>query len=101
MSAAASLIGRASASFPGELSLDDARPQGGPERDDLVVEVVARIVDLAAAFAAAVADIDEGPRHLLQHVGEVLRCHDEGALPVHVLLATISAATSAMNFTAS
>src|SRR2546430_5900471 len=35
-------------------------------RSDLVIEVVARIVDLAAAFAAAIADVDEGARHLLQ-----------------------------------
>ena len=54
--------------------LDEARPIGGAERQDVVVEIVARRVNLVdfAVGIRAVADAHEDARLLLQHEGEIL-----------------------------
>src|SRR5579863_9492524 len=64
-----------SAAHPRQPLLDQADEQGGAEGDGVVVEIVARVVHFAAALAVAVADLDVGARHALQHVGEILRRH--------------------------
>src|SRR5437764_8457188 len=48
-------------------------PIGGADRNDLVVEVVSRVVQ---AGAIAVADKDESAGTLLEHEREILRAHD-------------------------
>ena len=67
-----------------QLLLHDAGIEGGGIGQELVVEVVGRIVDLGGI---AVADVDIGAGHLLQHEGEVLRAHDERAVAVDIRLA--------------
>ena len=54
--------------------LDQARVQRRAERKDLVVEVVAAVVQEAAAFAA-LADAQVGAGLGLQHEGEILGAH--------------------------
>src|SRR5882757_1563458 len=48
---------------------DDAREHAGADRQDLVVEVIAGVVDRHRAF---MADPEIGARHPLHHVGEIL-----------------------------
>src|SRR5438128_2125257 len=51
-------------------------PEGRAEAEDVVVEVVAGVVQVDAGLAAlAVADEAVGARHLLEHEAEVLRGH--------------------------
>src|SRR5258708_9854450 len=69
----------------GELLLDQGHPIGGADRQDLVVEVVARIVDHAAAFAVAIADPDVAARLLEQHPGEILAAHGGRRVAVDVV----------------
>src|SRR5207253_1139469 len=67
------LVSRGSpASFCGEEALGEAREKADPDRDRAVVEIVARVVQQAAALARAVADPQHRPRPRLQHVGEIL-----------------------------
>ena len=75
---------------PRQLLLDDVRIEAGAQRQGGVVEVVAGVVHLAAALAVAVADVDVGAGHALQHEGEILRGHDQRPR----LRSTLSAPTS-------
>src|SRR5436853_3982212 len=54
-----------------ELLLDNARERRSTNRQDLVVEIVTRIMHRAASDRVAVADVDVSARALLQHEGEV------------------------------
>ena len=72
---------------PRQLLLHDAGERRGAERQDLVVEVVARIVHRQLPTRVAVADVDVGARARFQHEGEILRRHDQVALALDVLLA--------------
>src|SRR5687768_14812873 len=61
-----------------EARLHELPEKCGAERQRVVIEVVAGVVDLAAALhAGAVADVDVAARHPLEHVGEVFRAHHE------------------------
>ena len=62
-------------------------PSTGADRQDLVVEVVARVVDHAAAFAVAVADPDVAAGPASQHAGEILRAHGGRRIAVRRSLA--------------
>src|SRR5579884_524724 len=57
---------------PFEKALGQAREEADAIRQGAVVEVVARVVQEAAALAGAVADPQHRPRPRPQHVGEVL-----------------------------
>src|SRR5688500_7198813 len=51
--------------------LHDAREHARPERERLVVEVVAGVVHFAGAFARAVADVEVAAPHFLEHEREI------------------------------
>src|SRR5579863_6160218 len=70
-----------------EVALDEADEQRAAVGNGRVVEIVARVVHDARPLAVAVADTDEGPRHALQHLRKILRRHDQGGLPVDILVA--------------
>src|ERR1700676_3176711 len=70
-----------------EAPLDQPDKQRGAERQSRIVEIIARIVHFAAALAVAVADLDVGAGNALEHVGEILRRHDEPGLAVDVVVA--------------
>src|SRR2546425_5828139 len=55
--------------------LDQRREVAGAERNHLVVEIVVRIVQQAAAGSAALAEEHVSARPLLQHEREVLTAH--------------------------
>src|SRR5271165_6552910 len=66
-----------------EAALDEAREERGAVGGRRVVEVIRRIVQLAAV--AAVADLDVGAGHLLHHEAEILRPHAGRLLAVDIL----------------
>src|SRR5579859_7251087 len=55
--------------------LDERREVAGAERNHLVVEIVVRIVQQAAALHSALAQEHVGAGAFLQHVREVLAAH--------------------------
>src|SRR5690242_18781404 len=70
-----------------QLSLDQAHEEARAEGQDLVVEIVSRIMDRAPAFAVAVADHHVRAGTDVEHEGEILRCHDQRTVAIDVLLA--------------
>src|SRR5262245_7091189 len=68
-----------------EPAFDQAGKQSRAEGNGRIVEVIAVVVHGCAQFA--IAEIDIGPRHLLEHEGEVLRCRCRRLVAVDVGLA--------------
>src|SRR3954470_1228758 len=62
----------AAALFGFEEPFGEAREKADPERQGIIVEVVAGVVKPATALARAVADPQHRARHRLQHVGKIL-----------------------------
>src|SRR5262249_7580564 len=57
---------------PRQKSLPQPREEARPDRERVVVEVVVRVVEEAAAFGGAVAEPEHGARARVQHEGEIL-----------------------------
>src|ERR1700674_4191031 len=70
-----------------EEAFGEAREEADADRQCAVVEVVAGVVQHAAAFAGAIADPQHRPRHLLPHVGEILAAERGCDVTVDLLLA--------------
>jgi len=58
-----------------------------PKGKDVIVEVITGVMNFTIAMAATIADIDVGTRTFIQHEREILRPHNQRAVPVHIFFA--------------
>src|SRR3984893_9244227 len=70
-----------------EEAFGEAREEADSDRQCAVVEIIARVVQHAAAFAGAIADPQHRARHLLQHVGKILAAERWRDVAVDLLFA--------------
>src|SRR5262245_38157858 len=71
--------------FPRQLGFDQPRPVTCPDRQNGVVEVVARVVQEAPGLGQPRADPDIAARHLVRQKREVIRAHARLVVDVDVL----------------